>query len=55
LGKPQRDLLFYQNLEDGSVELSPWEGDENTINDWRAKIGLPLLPQPVVEAMQVKK
>lgn len=55
LGKPQRYLLYYQNLEDGSVELSPWEGDENTINDWRAKIGLALLPQAVVEAMRVKK
>jgi hypothetical protein len=55
LGKPQRYLLYYQNMEDGSVELSPWEGDENTINDWRAKIGLPLLPEAVVAAMQVKK
>ena len=55
LGKPQRYLLYYQNMEDGSVELSPWEGDENTVNDWRAKIGLPLLPQAVVEAMREKK
>jgi len=55
LGKPQRYLLYYQNMEDGSVELSPWEGDENTVNDWRAKIGLPLLPEAVVEAMQVRK
>ncbi len=53
--KPQRYLLGYQILEDGSVELPEWEGDENTVNDARAKIGLPLLPPAVVEAMRMKK
>lgn len=55
LGKPQRYLTDYQLLDDGSVILTTWEGDENTVNDARAKIGLPLLPQIVVEAMKLKK
>ncbi len=57
LGKPQRYLTGYQLLEGGEIQLPlpPWEGDEDTINDFRAKIGLPLLPQIVVDAMKLKK
>ncbi len=50
-GKPQRYLTDYNVLYDGSVILPPWEGDEDTINDLRAKIGLPLLPKNVCEAI----
>jgi len=55
LGQPQQYLTDYQLLEDGSVILPPWIGDEDTVNDLRAKIGLPLLPQIVGEAMNKKK
>lgn len=53
LGMPQRYLTDYQLLEDGGL-MQPlkWEGDENTVNDFRAKIGLPLLPPDMVEAMK---
>ncbi|MFN0015799.1 MAG: OmpA family protein [Saprospiraceae bacterium] len=51
-GKPQRYLTDYAVLDDGSVELPPWEGDEDTVNDLRAKIGLPLLPKNVCDAMK---
>lgn len=53
-GKPQRFLTDYAVLEDGSAILSPWEGDEDTVNDLRAKIGLPLLPRNVCAAMMKK-
>lgn len=55
MGKPQRYLTDYQLLEGGGVTLPPWEGDENTVNDLRAKIGLPLLPKIVTDAMEIKK
>jgi len=51
-GKPQRYLTDYAILNDGSVVLPPWEGDEDTVNDFRAKIGLPLLPKNVCDAMK---
>ena len=54
MGKPQRYLMDYQILEDGSVELPAWEGDADKVNDFRAKIGLPLLPEVVTEAMKIK-
>ena len=52
LGKPQQYLTDYQVLESGKVILSPWEGDENSVNALRAKIGLSLLPRNVVEAIE---
>ncbi|MCB9317041.1 MAG: OmpA family protein [Lewinellaceae bacterium] len=56
LGKPQRYLTDYQMLEGGGLQQPlKWEGDENTVNDFRAKIGLPLLPQDVVDAMKKNK
>ena len=51
-GKPQRYLTDYAVLDDGSAVLPPWEGDEDTVNDLRAKIGLPLLPINVCDAMR---
>lgn len=51
-GNPQRYLTDYTVLDDGSAILPPWEGDEDTVNDFRAKIGLPLLPQAVCAAMK---
>lgn len=51
-GMPQRYLTEYQMLEDGSVIMPPWEGNENTVNNFRAKIGLPLLPQAVADSMK---
>ncbi len=52
--KPQRYLLDFQLLEDSSVEMPAWEGDADTVNDARAKIGLALLPPVVTEAMLIK-
>ncbi|MDO8366934.1 MAG: OmpA family protein, partial [Saprospiraceae bacterium] len=53
LGKPQRYLTDLRPSENGGVK--PWEGDEDTINEFRAKIGLPLLSMAVVEAMKNQK
>jgi len=53
LGQPQRYLTDLRPSEDGG--LKPWEGDEDSINEYRAKIGLPLLPAGVVEAMKNQK
>jgi hypothetical protein len=39
-------------MDDGELWVKPWEGDENSINEWRAKIGLPLLSYKVAEAMK---
>jgi hypothetical protein len=55
LGKPQRYLTLAGMLESGEVWLEPWEGDEDSINELRAKIGLPLLRKEIVEAMKSKK
>ncbi len=54
-GKPQRYLTDYAVLDDGSAVLPPWEGDEETVNDFRAKIGLPLLPKNVCDAMKKER
>lgn len=51
-GKPQRYATHSEVLLNGALRVLPWEGDENTINEHRAKIGLPLLPANIVEAMQ---
>jgi flagellar motor protein MotB len=51
LGKPQRYLTGARILR-GEVWLPPWEGDENTVNEQRAKIGMKLLPKAIVEAMR---
>lgn len=47
LGKPQRYLT-----NEGRLEKGDWEGDVNSINEWRAKIGLPGLSYRVVEALE---
>jgi hypothetical protein len=47
LGKPQRYLTH-----EGSLEKRNWEGDVKSINEWRAKIGLPGLSYRVVEAIE---
>ncbi len=52
LGKPQRYITVVSVLENGELFIKPWEGDENSINELRAKIGLPLLSFKVVEAMK---
>lgn len=52
LDQPQRYLTAYQYSEEGGIVLLPWEGDENTVNEFRAKIGLPLLAPNVVAAMK---
>ena len=51
LGKPQRYVTVV-GMEDGDLWVKPWEGDENSVNEWRAKIGLPLLSYEVAEAMR---
>ncbi len=53
LGKPQRYLTDLRPTDNG--KLQPWEGDEDSINEFRAKIGLPLLSMGVVEAMKNQK
>ena len=53
LGKPQRYLTDLSPSENGG--LKPLEGDEDTINEYRTKIGLPLLSLGVVEAMKNQK
>jgi hypothetical protein len=54
VGKPQRYGTHIQILSDGTIHVLPWEGDENTIDEYRAEIGLPLLSEKIVEAMQKK-
>jgi hypothetical protein len=51
-GKPQRYGTHLISLGDGKFRVEPWEGDENTINNHRAKIGLPPLPEPTLRAMR---
>jgi len=55
LGKPQRYLTQAGMLESGEIWIEPWEGDEDSVNDLRAKIGLPLLRKEIVEAMKNQK
>ena len=55
LGKPQRYLTGARQLGNEEVWLPPWEGDENTVNEQRAKIGLKLLPKAVTDAMKEKR
>lgn len=50
-GKLQRYMTQYTVFDDGSIVVEPWEGDENTANEYRAKLGLPLVPLRVAEAM----
>jgi len=50
-GKPQRYGTHVISLGNGKFRVEPWEGDENTINSHRAKIGLPTLPEPTIRAM----
>lgn len=51
-GQPQRYLTAVGYSEDGGIVLPPWEGDANTVNEYRAKIGLPLLAPGVAAAMK---
>ncbi|MBN8678189.1 MAG: hypothetical protein J0M29_08185 [Chitinophagales bacterium] len=52
LGKPQRYCTVMNMYEYGKIEVKPWEGDVETVNEQRAKIGLPLLDWKVEEAMK---
>ena len=52
LGKPQRYVTDVGYLENGDLMIKHWEGDENSVNDYRAKIGLPLLSAAVAEVMK---
>jgi outer membrane protein OmpA-like peptidoglycan-associated protein len=54
-GKPQRYGTHSEVLENGEFHMAPWEGDENTINDQRAKIGLPLLSMALINSMRSNK
>lgn len=51
-GKPQRYGTHVVALGNGRFRVEPWEGDEQTINRHRAKIGLPSLPEPTARAMR---
>lgn len=55
LGKPQRYVTQCDYLISGQIIIPPWEGDAETVNDFRAKIGLPLLSDKVVAVMNVKE
>ncbi len=56
LGRPQRYLAVVGVLENGEAWIQGrWEGDEDSINEYRAKIGLPLLSMGVVAAMENQK
>lgn len=56
LGKPQRYLTQVRYQETGEAWIQgSWEGDENSINEYRVKIGLPLLAPKVVEALENQK
>lgn len=50
-GKPQRYGTHVVALGNGKFRVEPWEGDEQTINSQRVKIGLTPLPKPTVQAM----
>jgi outer membrane protein OmpA-like peptidoglycan-associated protein len=50
-GKKQRYGTHVKFLGDGTAQVEPWEGDIDTINDFRAKIGMPLLPDIVEQAI----
>jgi outer membrane protein OmpA-like peptidoglycan-associated protein len=52
LGKPQRYCTVMDVYEYGKIAVKPWEGDIKTVNEQRAKIGLPLLDWKVEEAMK---
>jgi outer membrane protein OmpA-like peptidoglycan-associated protein len=52
LGKPQRYVTMVSVLDNGDLLVKPWEGDEDSVNEFRAKIGLPLLSYEVAEAMK---
>lgn len=54
-GKPQRYGTHVQIMNDGTLYVEPFEGDVDTVNDQRAKIGLPLLPDHVAQAMNRKQ
>lgn len=55
LGLPQRYATEVLYLEDGSVLVKPWEGDVDTVNAQRAKIGLPALSPALANAMGEQK
>jgi len=51
-GKPQRYGTHVISLGNGKFRMEPWDGDANTINSHRARIGLPFLPEPSLRAMR---
>ncbi len=55
LGKPQRYCTQVLMLENGALEVPTWEGNVDTVNNQRAKIGLPLLSLAVADAMAEKQ
>ena len=55
LGKPQRFGTQTFFLENGDLFVKPWEGDANTVNEQRMKIGLGILSQTVMDAMLIKE
>jgi flagellar motor protein MotB len=55
LGQPQRYLTQIEKLENGELSIKPWEGDVDSVNDLRVKIGLPLLSEQVSEALRKEK
>ncbi len=56
LGRPQRYLTVVGVLETGEAWIEGrWEGNEDSVNEYRAKIGLPLLSLGVVAAMENQK
>lgn len=50
-GKPQRYATHSEVSENGKHRVLPWEGNKDTVNGYRAKIGLPLLSEDMTEAM----
>lgn len=52
LGKPQRYATQVEVMEGGQLRVLPWEGNEQSVNEYRAKIGLPLLSAAVGMAME---
>ncbi len=52
LGKPQRYGTVVHGLEGGGLLVEPWEGTVDSINEYRAKIGLQGLSFKVVDAME---
>lgn len=54
LGLPQRYVTVVYHLENGELEVPRWEGTVDSVNEHRAKIGLPLLSVQVVEVMEGK-